>query len=540
MTPPSTPPLAVYNPDLLSDADLRAQFVARLVLLNRLLDELRQPGPPQHHLLIGQRGMGKTTLLRRLRVAIEDDPGLSARWTALTFPEEQYNVAHLSDLWVNCIDALGDALDRRGEPNAAARIDALIDRLPEAEAPRAEAALSALLGEARARGGLVLLIDNLDLVLARLHAHQWPLRELLSETQHLVFIGASSQLVDGMADYSAAFYDFFASHLLAGLSLDEAQQVTLRLAELRGATHVPALLRDQPGRFKALHQLTGGNPRTVVLLFQIIAQQVNPSEQALSVQAVLEGLLDVCTPIYKARVAALAPQAQQVVDALALGWDPMTAAELATAARLEVNTASAQLNRLVKEGVVEQVHRSDTRRVGFQLAERFFNIWYLVRAGRRGRRRLSYLARFLELLYACDGVEAGAPESAPRVTVFAEPGPPVYRAGLSSEALGRALAQYAPDAPDAPLWPELVHVFADACAHGGAGDAAELLRAEGYDQRWRPLYAALRAVEAGDPAALSRFAPEVSVPAAELLRRFAPDLAARPPGQRGRGQARER
>jgi hypothetical protein len=134
------------------------------------------------------------------------------------------------------------------------------------------------------------------------------------------------------------------------------------------------------------------------------------------------------------------------------------------------------------------------------------------------------------------------------VSVFAEPPSAVYRAAATTgallhslrHALRHALRQETSDSAEAVRWPELVGVFAEACASGRAGDAAELLLAEGYDQRWRPLYAALRAVEAGDPARLSRFAPEVRVPAAALLERLAPALAAAPPGPKVRGPAKKR
>ena len=53
-------------------------------MLNDLLDDLRRVGPggpSQHHLLLGQRGLGKTTLLRRLGE-------LAQIWQPLIFPEK--------------------------------------------------------------------------------------------------------------------------------------------------------------------------------------------------------------------------------------------------------------------------------------------------------------------------------------------------------------------------------------------------------------------------------------------------------------------
>ncbi len=79
-TPRRTTGLTIYNPDLLCKEDLIAQFVVHRPLLELFLDDLRRArasGGAQHHLLIGTRGMGKTTLLRRLRFAIEDDPALA-------------------------------------------------------------------------------------------------------------------------------------------------------------------------------------------------------------------------------------------------------------------------------------------------------------------------------------------------------------------------------------------------------------------------------------------------------------------------------
>src|SRR3954447_10163060 len=148
--------VAIYNPDLLSKHELVAQFVARRAVLEQITADLGRSKFGQHQLIVGHRGMGKTTLLRRIRYAVEDDPRLAAAWMPATFPEEQYNVSHLSDFYVNCIDALSDALEHAGRRGEAARLDDLVDDLP----PRDE--------EKRAREALAILLDAADRIEKRL------------------------------------------------------------------------------------------------------------------------------------------------------------------------------------------------------------------------------------------------------------------------------------------------------------------------------------------------------------------------------------
>ena len=72
----------LYNPALMSDEELQATFVARQPLIDELLSLIEhQPDGAgiQHVILIGPRGMGKTTTLLRLRLAIKER-GLDASW----------------------------------------------------------------------------------------------------------------------------------------------------------------------------------------------------------------------------------------------------------------------------------------------------------------------------------------------------------------------------------------------------------------------------------------------------------------------------
>lgn len=393
---------ALYNPSLWSSAEVRNYYVARTALLDRFVADLKREKAgtrPQHRLIVGQRGMGKSTLLRRLAVAVEDDPGLDAQWLPLNFPEEQYNVAGLADFWLNCLDALGDQLEAHGEREAVAAIDAEVERLDRKDG---EGALQALLRTAaRLQRRLLLLVDNVDLVFDRIKKEDWAFREALQAHPELLLIGASSRVLEATYDYQAAFYDFFKVDELRGLSEDEMRETIINLAKLRGADDVIRRVESDPGRLRVLHTLTGGNPRTAVLLYGVLLKGSDGD-----VRSDLEGLLDEVTPLYKARFDELPPQSQQLVDKLALNWDPMTARQLADQLGWTVNLVSAQLDRLASAGVVEKTRSGSAKRTLFQVAERFFNIWYLMRASRRVRRKLMWLVEFLRVFFSLDELQS--------------------------------------------------------------------------------------------------------------------------------------
>lgn len=388
--------LSIYNPGSLKKEDLVRGFIARKDLLERLVEELRHEGRsalPQHQLLIGQRGLGKTTLLRRLGYEVEDDPELKDVWIPLEFPEEQYNVASLGDFWLNCVDALSDSLDRRGDSQVSEALDARIAAVPKTGDYRATEALRILVGEAdRLNRRFLLLVDNIDIVLDRLPQEQeWEFRRVLSEERRLHIVGASSRFLEAVYEHNRAFYDFFQVHELRGLEDEELLALLRHLAAESGRREVEDLLQNRKARIRALRVLTGGNPRTALLLFRILADAPEGD-----IQRDVEQLLDLYTPLYKARFEDLATQAQQVVDAMAIHWDPLTAAELAELLRLPVSQVSAQLKRLEDFGVVEKTAWFGEKKAAFQIAERFFNIWYLMRASRRLRRKLVWLVKFLE------------------------------------------------------------------------------------------------------------------------------------------------
>jgi Cdc6-like AAA superfamily ATPase len=124
--------LTVYNPSTTTDEDFLRSFVARKDVAERLIARLRLIGTEdiaRHQLIIGQRGMGKTSMLRRLALAVAREPDLSESLLPLSFREEQYNVHSLNVFWINCLDALGDYFERTGDFAKAEQLDREVEHL---------------------------------------------------------------------------------------------------------------------------------------------------------------------------------------------------------------------------------------------------------------------------------------------------------------------------------------------------------------------------------------------------------------------------
>ena len=397
--------IPIYNPGRLSDDEVIAGFVARNSEFERIVEDLRAETPTsraQHHLVIGQRGMGKTTLLMRLAAELRSPPFDDAL-VPLVFAEEQYEVDRLSKFWLNCLDSLADELERTGAKAETKDVDDTVRALERAflksgqdEDDFARRCLDEFLATTERVGRRpVLLVDNIQIVFDRIGRQEHALREVLQRAGSPILVAASPSPPAQSQDYGAAFYDQFKTHYLRPLSVVDMRELIARFATLTGRDNVASRVRTDIGRLAALHQLTGGNPRTAALLFHLYAKDFAPS-----VFGDLEQLLDRVTPLYKARLEELSDQAQVVVTAIANHWAPVGAGPLAEIAGLKKTTISSQLDRLRKTGVVEAVALSKTTKSGYQLAERFFNVWLLMRSGsRRQRRKVEFLTRFLEVFY---------------------------------------------------------------------------------------------------------------------------------------------
>ena len=384
-------PFALYNPALLPPDDLLAEFTARLSMLETLLGIIRgnRAGQPQQHcLLIGARGMGKTTTLWAIAHRVNRDATLAAAWQPVVFDEESRRVGDLADFWLESI---------RQWEHAAKLSGGLADRLL-AEAPadiedQAREGFLKLVDQSRRRA--LLLVDNLNDVLSSIRepAALHRLRAFLMQDSRVMVIGGATRYFDEITSVDQPFYDFFRCFELRPLTAEEMETCLLAQARNRGDAKIEKTLQEHQGTVRALHLLTGGNPRLVKTFYRLLAEGLRGD-----IRADLERLMDEFTPYFKAIVDALPVQQQRIFDAVALAWDPVEVAAIATATRVPSNQVSAQLRSLVKAGLLREAAGAPKRKT-YLLADRFSNIHYLMRHGRAARNRLDWFVALVRIVF---------------------------------------------------------------------------------------------------------------------------------------------
>jgi len=399
--PISISQLAIYNPQRTSDSLMKQLFIARKKIFAFLMKKIQQEKPssiPQHHLIIALRGMGKSTLLKRIEIELRQNLN-KEKFVPLLFPEEQYNLSNLAEFWLNCLDTLADTLEIENQTEVVNEIDKQVNDLKtisntETLARKAHQYFKNITSKIGRRP--VLLLDNLNLVFNRLSKpEQHTLRAWLMQNNAPILIGASAVSIEDIHDYKMPFYDAFQMHYLQKLNFKETIEILQQLARLTKADKVLNAIYQEIGRLKTIYHLTGGNPRTVTMLFRLIikgfSKELNDD---------LEALLEEITPLYKARFEVLSDSQQKIIDAIALHWNPINLGELRNITRLENNQISPQLKRLREVGWIESLDAYKAKGKAYQISERFFNIWFLMRrSSRRQKRELLCLSKFLESFY---------------------------------------------------------------------------------------------------------------------------------------------
>jgi TPR repeat protein len=379
----------LYHADKLDEQSFIDNFTIRLKEYRLIYENLMQQKqkPLQHFLITGKRGMGKSTLLRRIFIEASK-PSLSDKLFAVRLGSEQYKLSRLFKLWEQVIDHL--AQNEAG----------LLQQKKQLESSKEyENNLIHIVTDylAQKNKTLLILIDNFDQFIDKLTLkEQHTLREILIQYPIQV-IGNTIFYNEHFKSYNKPFYDFFKPIKLSNLDREEAEEFIKLRATTEGIENFEELYTKQYGKIQALRILSGGVPRTLLILLSIIARK-NTGDAV----DYLHEMIEQTTPLYQDRMKALSSQQQEIMHHLAIHWDRAGAKELATEMRIPSKSISAQLIQLESMGYINKVETAN-RNYLYEIDERFFNIWLLMsEAPPHDSKRVIWLTKWLDAFYSND------------------------------------------------------------------------------------------------------------------------------------------
>jgi hypothetical protein len=386
-----------YNPDRIPPEELEATFVRREKVLEQIVDDLRrQVGAKanQHFLVTGPRGVGKTNLLLMLRLRIQADEQLRGSYLTIKTAEEEYAIADLLDLFRRIMEL---AVEATGDGELKIALGKVTDeKNPEIAL---EKAVQAVKTHSRKSGRkLLLLVDNLDMIIEDQFSDEAQigrLRDILMNQSFLVVVGAAPTFFREVSGYERPLYGFFMLKELDELDFEGMVALLRQRADWEGNHALLDRLDALRPRLKALFHLTGGNPRLVLMLYQLFVLTELPE-----VRSSLQMLLDDMTPYFKHRMESLAPQQRKTMDIFARLGRPATPTELASETRLQVNQMNSILKRLKDTGLVALAPQQRRKSTLYMVSEQLFRIWHQMRYSAQGRQRLEFLIEFIRIWYS--------------------------------------------------------------------------------------------------------------------------------------------
>ena len=379
-----------YNPGFLSDDELVASFCVRTEEFESMIEPLRECSGKSntHQIVIGPRGSGKTSLLLRVAAEIRRDERLFQRFFPIVFAEESYEVSTAGEFWLECVSRLADqAPSAEDGPDLRRTFEEL--RQIGDDRMLGDRCLGVLQDFADREGKrLVLIVENLNMLLGDIGDDDtgWQLRHTLQTESRVLLLASATSRFEEIDNPARPLYDLF--RVLTLHPLDKDGCATL-WQTVTGQCRAPETI--QP-----LKIFTGGSPRLLTIVACFGAN--------LSFRELMSDLLDLVddhTEYFKGHLEILPAQERRVYLALADLWKPATAREIADRARLQTNQCSAQLKRLIGRGVVEVTGGTERRKL-YYVAERLYNIYYLMRRARRPAALVDALIRFMEAYYSPD------------------------------------------------------------------------------------------------------------------------------------------
>jgi len=428
-----------YTPAEMSEAELDATFAAREHTVEYLLKSLRDQnhsGTLSSFVITGPRGAGKSTIIQMTVLRMKRDSELSRAWIPVLFPEEQFGIVSLRDFLAEILRELSED----GRPEAREWLEKVSVELNDDQSLQlAMTGLREITQKAGKR--LVVFVENLNLMLDGCLNDQMKgtLRRLLMTDPFMMLIGSSVHVFDSLKKYDEAFFNYFGRVPLDRLDVEQVFELLFRRAEFDKNERFLREFKEQRPKIRAIVHLSGGNPRLILMLYELLSQK-----QVTTIVQCLRCLVDELTPLLKDEMENLSPQQRKIIHALMEKGGTAQPADLAEPTRLPLNAITTQLRRLKEAQIVEVLGGGKGRAAYYTVPDKLFSIWYQMRYLTRNRRRIELFVEVLRVWF----------EAEERFSVLQSleksEGDAVHESALTSEYFAASLSgtPYAPQARD--------------------------------------------------------------------------------------------
>jgi tetratricopeptide (TPR) repeat protein len=390
--------IGIYRPSMSSRFRREQLTVGRESILLDTLGHLRSAADRKskhHFLFLGPRGIGKSHLLAVIEDRISADPRLATRLVVARFPEESVRTLSFADLLKQLVSIL--ATNLTDEP-LWRELSAKLEKIQDSnEVVDSVVPVLRRTNDAKKRT-IVVMIENLnELFSKQIRQDQQisAIRKFFMDKNGCSLIATAPMHFDAVTDVAQPFYDFFDTQTLR--PFDKEQSVTL-LNRTRGLDGDNTnAVKDLSHCVMALHDMTDGNPRLMVMTCELIVR-----EGIESASEILLRLVDGISPTYQASLAEMAPQERAVMETLASMRDttPRTPANISSKLGISERHTSALLKRLVDAGLLKfAISPDDKRSRSYCIRDGFFDIWLAFQAGGVNKRRILLLAGLIESFY---------------------------------------------------------------------------------------------------------------------------------------------
>lgn len=398
-----------YTPSKMSPQQLKQMFVSKKgqSILDRIVIDLKKranKSSNQHYLILGPRGIGKSHLLANLYYMIKETQSLNSHWIPLWFSEEEYSVILICDLAGRILEEISTELS--GEN------DKVID---EIEAFKSAMALNSDDEEVfklttafikdlshKLNKRFIVIFENFNMFLKDISSHEEKkLRALLMNETFLLFIVSAPTLhsyLKEVADPQNALFNLFDVHYLDKFSLQECLELLKQHYAIDKNIQLCGILEKEKNKLKLIHRFAGGNPRLMLMFYQLTdsLQNLPDAERAF------DKLLEELTPYFQSRTGVLSSQQKKILITFAKSMENLTPAEVGKIIHLPTNQVTAQIKKLVEHGFLGIVAKEGEKRgTLYELSERIYRYWYQSRT-RVGRKWIAGLVEFISNWFSMD------------------------------------------------------------------------------------------------------------------------------------------